>query len=122
MKRLLVAALLAGLAAPAPAANLRQGRTLAKTCRQCHTFKADMPGTFGPSLYGIFGRAAGSVEGYPYSTALAAADWVWNAETIGGFIADPKTYLPGTQMPFPGLPEPADRAALIAYLKRATQD
>ena len=122
MKRILVAALLAGFAAPVMAADIRQGRTLAKTCRQCHTFKADAPRKFGPGLNGIFGRQAGSVDGYPYSEAMKAAGWVWNADTLDAFIAAPKTYLPGAQMPFPGLPDAEDRANLIVYLERATRD
>lgn len=121
MKRLLIAALLAGVAAPAAAADIRQGRGLAATCRQCHAFKADAPGKFGPSLNGVFGRAAGSIEGYPYSTALKNAGWLWNDETLDAFIASPKATLPGTQMPYPGLPDAEDRADLIAYLKRATR-
>lgn len=122
MRQLLLAALVAGFVAPAAAADMRHGRTLAKTCRQCHSFKVGAPGTFGPGLFGIFGRAAGGVAGYPYSSAMKAAGWVWNAETLDAFIANPAATLPGTQMPFPGLPDAADRADLIAYLKRATKD
>ena len=121
MKRLLMAALLAGLAAPAAVADIRQGRALAKSCVQCHAFKAGAPDKFGPSLNGIFGRGVGSVEGYPYSAAMKSASWQWTEETLDAFIASPKAYLPGSQMPFPGLPDAEDRADLIAYLKRATR-
>lgn len=130
IKRLLIAALplsvATGIAAPLAAADsggdLRAGRNLAKTCRQCHAFKPDEPDKFGPNLNGIFGRAAGSVAGYPYSSAMKAAGWVWNAETLDAFMANPAARLPGTQMPFPGLPDAGDRADLIAYLKRATRE
>jgi len=116
-----MAVLLTGLALPAAAVDLREGRNLAKICRQCHAFKIKDPEKFGPSLYGIFGRKAGSVEGYPYSGPMRAATWVWFSETINEFIANPGLYLPGTQMPFSGLPDPQDRVNLIAYLERATR-
>ena len=108
-------------AAPTATSDIRNGRELAKLCRECHAMKAGGREKFGPNLHGVFGRAAGSVAGYPYSNAMAAADWVWSAETLDPFIADPQGRLPGTQMPLPGLPEASDRADLIAYLMRATR-
>ncbi|MCH7813642.1 MAG: hypothetical protein IID40_06435 [Planctomycetes bacterium] len=41
--------------------------------------------------------------------------------SVKGGSYSPKAYLPGSQMPFPGLPDAEDRADLIAYLKRATR-
>ena len=108
-------------AAPTAAANIRNGRELAKLCRECHAMKAGGREKFGPNFHGVFGVTAGSIAGYPYSNAMAAADWVWSAETLDPFIADSRGRLPGTQMPFPGLPEASDCADLIAYLMRATR-
>jgi cytochrome c len=119
--RALLCLLFFALAAPAAATDLRNGRELAKLCRECHAMKAGGREKFGPNLHGVFGRAAGSVAGYPYSDAMAAADWVWDEDSLGAFITDPQGRLPGTQMPFPGLPEASDRADLIAYLMRATR-
>jgi cytochrome c len=121
MRLLLCLLLFTTLAAPAMAADLRNGRELAKLCRECHAMKAGGREKFGPNLHGVFGRAAGSVAGYPYSDAMAAAGWVWNEDSLDTFITDPRGRLPGTQMPFPGLPEASDRTDLIAYLMRATR-
>ena len=122
MRFLLCLLLFATLAAPAGAADLRNGRELASLCRECHAMKQGGREKFGPNLHGVFGRAAGSVTGYPYSGAMAAADWVWNEDSLNAFIADPQGRLHGTQMPFTGLPEASDRADLIAYLMRVTAD
>ena len=44
-------------------------------------------------MYGVVGRAAGSVEGYKYSKAMAGSGLVWDAETLDGFLTKPKKYL-----------------------------
>ena len=70
----------------------------------------------GPSLYGVLGRKAGTAPGYAYSPALKGAGWVWTKAMLDKWIAGPKTVLPGTRMIFPGLPNPQDRADVIAFL------
>jgi cytochrome c len=67
-------------------------------------------------MYGVVGRAAGSVEGYKYSKAMAGSGLVWDAETLNGFLEKPKKYLKGTKMSFAGLKKEKDRANVIAYL------
>jgi cytochrome c len=63
------------------------------------------------------GRKAGSVSGFRYSRALKSAGIVWNDATLDAFLAEPQTAFPGNAMPFPGMPDAAQRLALIAYLK-----
>ena len=59
----------------------------------------------------------GAIAGFQYSEAmLALAAEPWTPEALNGFIENPKKYMPGTKMSFPGLPKPEDRANLIAYL------
>ncbi|NCW66550.1 MAG: cytochrome c family protein, partial [Rhodobacteraceae bacterium] len=70
----------------------------------------------GPSLYGVVGRAAGSIEGYKYSKAMAGSGLVWDAETLDAYLTNPKKYLKGTKMAFAGLKKEKDRADVIAYL------
>jgi cytochrome c len=86
-------------------------------CRPCHSISVDGTNKIGPPLYGVFGRRAGSVDGFRYSDAIAYSRVVWNYDTLTAFIAKPSTFLPGTRMPFPGLPDADEREALIAYLK-----
>ncbi len=112
IKRLLIAALplsvATGIAAPHAAVDiggdLRAGRNLAKTCRQCHAFKPDAPDKFGPGLNGIFGRAAGSVAGYPYSSAMKAAKL---SNKVGPPHSTPSSPTPPPACPAPRCPSPA---------------
>ena len=75
----------------------------------------------GPSLHGIFGRKAGSAEGYAYSEAMKSAGVVWTDETLDAFLADSQGVVPGNTMNFSSLRKPEDRAAVIAYLRQAAQ-
>lgn len=96
-------------------ADAAAGEGLWRNCRSCHKLEAGENGT-GPTLFGLVGRAAGSVEGYAYSGAIAAVVDVWTPEHLNGFLADPKGYAPGTKMSFRGISDVEDRANLIAYL------
>jgi len=92
-----------------------------RKCSICHTVTRDGGNRAGPTLYGVFGRRAGSVKDYVYSPALAKSGIVWNANTIARlFTEGPEHYIPGTKMPLQKMLGAGDRAALIAYLKKAT--
>jgi cytochrome c len=67
----------------------------------------------------IVGRAAGAVEKFKYSKAMAGSGLVWDEATLTGFLAKPKKYLKGTKMSFAGLKKESDIANVIAYLKSA---
>ncbi len=74
-----------------------------------------------PLKGGLFGRRAGSVPGYPYSRALAESGITWTEETVARlFEVGPEALTPGSTMPLQRLPDPADRAALVAYLRAVT--
>src|SRR3546814_14082269 len=67
----------------------------------------------------MVGRAAGTVEGFKYSKAMAAAGaggLVWSAAALDAYLADPKGYIKGNRMSFAGLRKEAERADVIAYL------
>ncbi|MCG8546205.1 MAG: cytochrome C, partial [Alphaproteobacteria bacterium] len=88
----------------------------------CHTLSDD--GTFkaGPTLHGLFGRRAGSVEGYPYSDALKDLSLVWTEKTVSDlFDLGPDKLTPGSKMPLQRMPSAKDRKDLIDFLKRATK-
>ena len=103
----------AGDAARGKAAFVRQ-------CAICHTVERDGPNRFGPNLFGILGRKAGSVPGFNYSRAFkAAADWTWNEDLVAGWIGAPGMMVRGTAMGvFQGVAQ-VDRRDIVAYL--ATQ-
>jgi cytochrome c len=45
---------------------------------------------------------------------------VWDEATLDQYLTDPKAYMPGNKMAFPGLKKPEERADVIAYLKQAS--
>ena len=40
----------------------------------------------------------------------------WTPEDLAAFIHNPKGFVPGTKMIFPGIADPTDMADLLAYL------
>ena len=104
------AAQAAGDAAKGKAAFVRQ-------CVICHTNEKGDENRFGPNLFGIVGRKAGTVPGYAYTNAFKTrANWEWTEDAIGGWMMFPSTMVPGTAMGvFQGIAE-RDRDDLVAYL------
>jgi cytochrome c2 len=71
----------------------------------------------GPPLYGVIGRAKGSVEGFDYSEAIKSKGGKWTYADLDQFLADPKAYAQGTKMAFAGERDPVKRADIIGYLR-----
>jgi cytochrome c len=115
-----VKTLLAQLPAPYNTGDIVGGKARFTQCAACHTTAQGGPNLTGPNLYGIFGRKAGSLDGFAYSDALKAAGWTWDAVRIDTWITNPHAVLATTKMSFPGLKDPKDRADVIAYLKTVT--
>ena len=115
-----IAAVAAGLlsAAPAQAGNAAAGEKVFKKCKACH-YVDRKKNKSGPHLVNIVGRAAGAVEKFKYSKAMAGSGLVWDEATLTGFLSKPKKYLKGTKMSFAGLKKDSDIANVIAYLKSA---
>ncbi len=95
--------------------DVKAGKKVFRKCKACHKLQEGKNGA-GPHLVDLFGREAGSVEGFKYSKAMAGSGIVWDEETLTGFLAKPKKYLKGTKMAFGGLKKPADIENLLAYL------
>lgn len=94
----------------APAPN---GAALYKAkCSSCHSIPANK---IGPAHKGVFGRKAGQVSGYSYSTPLKASGIVWNDKTLDLWLQGPQKVVKGSKMFF-AVPNAAERAAIIAYL------
>ena len=109
-------AALAALPAPFNTADLENGRRVFNQCRSCHMVAAGAPNLVGPNLHGLFERRIGTLPGYTYSEAAKAAGWAWNADQLDRWLTDPRGFLPGTKMAFPGVKAPTDRRDVIAYL------
>jgi cytochrome c len=111
-------------AAEAPAAvtfasltgDAAAGEKIFGQCKTCHVAEAGV-NRVGPSLWGVVGRKAGSIEGFKYSKANLNSGLVWTEEQLFTYLEAPQRTVPGTIMAFAGLKKPQDRADVIAYLK-----
>ena len=102
------------------AADLKKGKKVFNKCKACHALEAGKK-KVGPSLHGVFGRTAGSVDGFKYSKAMADSGIVWDETTIAEYLRQPRKYIPGNKMAFAGLKKQADIDNLMAYLKENTK-
>ena len=104
------------LVAPAHAeGDAANGEKVYRRCMACHVLD-EATNRLGPHLGDVYGRPAGSVDGYTYSKGFADVDFVWDETTLDPWLADPKAVIPGTKMVLK-LAKPEDRADVIAYLK-----
>ncbi|SFU22335.1 cytochrome c family protein [Mesorhizobium sp. YR577] len=90
------------------------GKIVFGRCAACHSITGE--NRIGPPLNGVIGRAAGSVTGTRYSSAMSNAQTVWDEQNLDRFLTAPAGFLPGTTMTV-SLPQARDRSDLIAYLK-----
>jgi cytochrome c len=111
----LAVALVAG-AAPGAEGNPSRGEQLYARCLACHALAYDR---VGPRHCGLLGRRAGSVPGFEYSAAMKKSGIVWTAKALDRFLADPLRVVRGTTMTYAGVADAAERADLIAYLRKA---
>jgi cytochrome c len=96
--------------------DAKAGERVFALCRSCHVLEEGV-NRVGPSLYNIVGRKSGSVEGYNYSDANKNSGVTWTTDVLFEYLEDPKGFMPGTKMAFPGIKKEQDRANLIAYLE-----
>lgn len=83
-------------------------------CIACHSIDESR---VGPAHRGVFGRRAGRVVGYDYSAALKASRMIWSDRTLDAWPRNPERTIPGQKMGY-SVTDAADRADLIAYLRR----
>lgn len=118
------AAAIVGFATQASAQSgdaTRGQRVFNQQCRACHTLDKGGAQTTGPNLHGVFGRKAGTAEGFEFSEAMTKSGIVWDEATMAEYNRDPKGKVPGTKMVFNGVKQAGQLADLVAFLKQATQ-
>lgn len=95
--------------------DVAAGEKVFALCRSCHVLD-DGVNRVGPSLYNVVGRPSGSVAGFSYSDANKNSGVTWSEDVLFEYLKDPKGFMPGTKMAFPGIKDDQDRANLVAYL------
>jgi cytochrome c len=110
--------------APASAqGDAAKGKEAFAKCAICHQVGPGAQNLVGPELNGIVGRKAASVASYTMYSAgmkkLGEEGFTWTEANLDKWIADPKAMIPDSPMAlaFQGVPDAAERANIIAYLK-----
>lgn len=115
-------ALFAAMLTPTAAdqAAVERGAKEFRKCKSCHRVGDGAANSAGPHLNQIFGRRAGSLEGFRFSKniiRMGAEGLVWDHEKLDLFIKNPKSLVSKTRMKFRGIKDEAARADLIAFLR-----
>jgi cytochrome c len=115
---------LCGAAGTCAAADVERGEVIFKKCYACHSVMPGETGPTGPNLFGVVGRAVASAPDFDYSDALEALPAqgydTWTRAALDAFLRSPEELVPGTTMTFVGMPDPGERAELIAWLARTS--
>jgi cytochrome c len=114
-------ALMLALPRAAVAANVAAGKVVFARCAICHNIAKGAGTKVGPDLHGIFGRKAGTWDDFAYSAALRHSGIVWNDKTVAAYVKDPRQFIPGNAMAFPGIKSAAAIADLLVYLHQAAR-
>ena len=102
----------------AQAQDAAAGEKTFAQCRACHQVGENAKNAVGPVLNGLFGRPAGSVEGYTYSPANKNSGITWDEAVFREYIQNPRAKIPGTKMVYAGLKDEQRINDLVAYLKQ----
>jgi cytochrome c len=115
------AALFVGSASANAAGDVAAGeQVFKKVCTTCHSNEPGVNKT-GPSLFGVYGRKAGSSD-FPRYKGLVGADFTWDEALLNEYLQDPKAFVVAhtqnktTAMTY-SVKDAQQRADVIAYLQ-----
>ena len=100
----------------AQAADLAAGEKVFKKCKACHSLEEGKK-KVGPSLFGVVGGPAAGMKGFKYSKTMRESGLTWDEATLDAYLENPRKFLKGNRMAFPGLKKPEDRENVIAYIR-----
>jgi len=118
----MAAAILCAAAVPVMGADPAAGEKAFAVCKACHKVGEGAKNGVGPTLNGVVGRAAGSVEGYKYSDAMANSGITWDEASLAEYLKNPKAKVPKGKMMFPGVKDDTKLADIIAYIGQFNAD
>ena len=98
--------------------DIAHGEKVFKKCSACHSIEAGGGNKIGPALYNVVGRKIAALEDYKYSKALIEYKKNWSFEELNGFLIKPQKWIKGTKMAYAGLRKEKDRASVILYLNK----
>ncbi len=98
--------------------DLATGEKVFKKCAACHSIVKGGKNNIGPALYNVVGRKVGVIDDYKYSKALSEYSKEWTFEELNGYLIKPAKWIKGTKMAFAGLRKEKDRASVILYLNK----
>ena len=99
---------------------MKQGARSFNKCKACHNLTTGSK-KMGPDLQGLFGRTAGTLEGYNYSDAMKESGIVWDQETLSAYLENPRKVVPKGKMAFAGIKKDSEMKALLTYLETETK-
>ena len=106
----------------ASAQDVAAGEKSFAKCRACHQVGETAKNGVGPVLNGLFGRVAGTVEGYNYSPANKSSGVTWSEENFAKYIQDPRAFMPGNKMAFAGIKNEKEINDLWTYISSFDKD
>ena len=98
--------------------DIAHGEKVFKKCSACHSIEAGGGNNIGPALYNVVGRKIAAIQDYKYSKALTNYKKNWSFEELNGFLIKPQKWIKGTKMAYAGLRKEKDRASVILYLNK----
>lgn len=103
-----------GITEGGPSANAANGKALfEKRCTGCHSLDKNKEG---PRLTGVYGRKAGSLADFSYSSELKNAKITWDGPMLDRWLTNPDEVVKDNDMAF-HVSNPRERADIIEFLR-----